>query len=72
MKKNFHMVLACAFVTLFFAHFALAREIQGPKMILEELKFDFGEVKEGAIVSHAFRVLNQGDQPLNIRKVKPG
>jgi len=71
-KKYFHMVLACAFFSAFFAHFALAREIQGPKMVLEELKFDFGEVKEGEVVSHTFRVLNQGDQPLEIRKVKPG
>ncbi|MBW2117450.1 MAG: DUF1573 domain-containing protein [Deltaproteobacteria bacterium] len=72
MKKYFNMVLACAFVSLFFGHFALARELQGPKMFLEELKFDFGEVKEGVVVSHTFRVLNQGDQPLEIRKVKPG
>lgn len=72
MKKYFQMVLACAFFSSFFGHFALAQDIQGPKMVLEELKFDFGEVKEGEVISHAFRVLNQGDQPLEIRKVKPG
>ncbi len=72
MKKYFNMVLACAFFSAFFAHFALALESQGPKMVLEELKFDFGEVKEGESVSHTFRVFNQGDQPLEIRKVKPG
>jgi len=71
-KKYFQMVLACAFVSLFFGHSALAREIRGPKMVLEETKFDFGGVKEGGVLSHAFRVLNQGDQPLLIRKVKPG
>jgi hypothetical protein len=71
-KKYFKMVLACAFFSAFFAHFVLALEIQGPKMILEEPEFDFGVVKEGEVVSHAFRVLNQGDQSLEIRKVKPG
>jgi len=71
-KMYFHMVLACAFVSLFFGHFAQAQDIQGPKMILEELKFDFGEVKEGEAISHVFLVFNQGDQTLEIRKVKPG
>lgn len=72
MKMYFHMVLACAFVSLFFGHFALAQDIHGPKMILKEQKFDFGEVKEGDVISHVFQVFNQGDQPLEIRKVKPG
>jgi hypothetical protein len=71
-KKYFNMALACAFFSAFLAHFALAQESQGPKMVLEELQFEFGEVKEGEVVSHAFRVLNQGDEPLEIRKVKPG
>ena len=72
MKKYFNMLLACAFFPAFFAQFSLAQEIQGPEMVLEELQFDFGEVKEGEVISHAFRVLNQGDQSLEIRKVKPG
>ena len=72
MKKYFNMALACAFFSVFFVHSALALENQGPKMVLEELKFDFGEVKEGKTVSHAFSVFNQGDQTLEIRKVKPG
>ncbi len=72
MKKYFNMVLACAFFSAFFVHFALAQENQGPKMVLDALKFDLGEVKEGETVSHTFRVFNQGDQPLEIRKVKPG
>jgi hypothetical protein len=71
-KKYFNMILACAFFSAFFADFVPALESQGPKMVLEELEFDFGEVKEGEAVSHAFRVLNQGDQSLEIRKVKPG
>ena len=41
-------------------------------MVLEEQKFDFGEVKEGEVISHDFKVLNQGDQTLEIKNVKPG
>jgi len=72
MKQYFRTLLACALFSLSFGPFALALEPQGPKIVLEELKFDFGEVREGEAVSHTFRVLNRGDQPLEIRKVKPG
>lgn len=44
----------------------------GPLMVLKETTFDFKEVKEGARVQHSFRVLNQGDQPLRIKRVEPG
>jgi hypothetical protein len=44
----------------------------GPRMLMEERAFDFGEVKEGEIVSHTFRILNRGDQPLEVVNVKRG
>lgn len=44
----------------------------GPKMVVEETEFRFDEVMEGVTVEHAFRVLNRGDQPLQILDVKPG
>jgi hypothetical protein len=44
----------------------------GPKMVLQEMEFRFGEVMEGDTVEHTFRVLNQGSQPLEILNVKPG
>jgi hypothetical protein len=47
-------------------------ETLGPQMVMEEAYFDFGEVKEGDVVSHTFRVFNRGDQPLQIEKVKRG
>ena len=52
--------------------FALAQETSGPKMILQERLFDFGEVKEGKIIRHTFKVLNQGNESLEIKKVRPG
>jgi hypothetical protein len=48
-------------------------EIQSGKPILsiDEPTFKAGEVKEGTVIEHAFKVLNKGDQPLEIIKVKP-
>jgi hypothetical protein len=41
-------------------------------MVLPERVFDFKDVEEGKVVEHAFRVLNKGDQPLQITNVNPG
>ncbi|MBN1106156.1 MAG: DUF1573 domain-containing protein [Deltaproteobacteria bacterium] len=43
---------------------------QGPRMILPESVYDAGEVKEGAVVSHTFKVLNRGDRDLKIEDVR--
>jgi len=51
---------------------ARGQEVRGPKLVLEEREFDFGEVKEGKVVEHTFRLFNKGDQPLKIVRVKPG
>jgi len=61
-------VLLC--VALFTA--SLAQTPSGPSMVLPESFFDFKEVDEGKVVEHTFKVLNKGNQPLEIRKVNPG
>ena len=53
-------------------HFALADQDGAPKMVLKEQDFNFGEVKEGEVITHTFEVLNQGDEMLTIEKVNPG
>ncbi len=50
----------------------LGSSLQGPKLFMEESQFDFGNVKQGKVLEHTFMVMNQGDQPLVIKKVKPG
>jgi hypothetical protein len=45
---------------------------EGPKIVLKEKAFDFKEVMEGEIIEHSFNVFNEGDQPLEIKKVKRG
>ena len=54
--------------------FSLAHAVgalAGPLLELEEKSFDFGDVKEGSTLEHAFTILNKGDKVLQIDKVKP-
>jgi len=44
----------------------------GPKIEVQERVFDFKEMIEGQTVEHVYQVLNRGDQPLEIQRVKPG
>jgi rhodanese-related sulfurtransferase len=36
----------------------------GPKIVVDNPVYDFGEIKEGVIVEHAFVIKNEGDAPL--------
>ena len=45
---------------------------QGPHLVLQEKEFDFGKVKEGSRITHAFTVQNKGNATLEIKKVSPG
>lgn len=42
-----------------------------PKIDVKEKVFNFGEMVEGQTVEHAYKVQNRGDQPLEIRRLKP-
>lgn len=41
-----------------------------PQLLVAEPKFDFGEVLQGDKVLHVFELVNQGDEPLLIDRVK--
>lgn len=43
-----------------------------PSLQLKETNYDFGEVEEGAVVSHDFELRNTGSDPLEIIEVRPG
>jgi hypothetical protein len=49
-----------------------AQQTRGPKMVLPEKLYEAQAVKQGDIVTHEFPVLNEGDQPLEIKRVQPG
>lgn len=42
-----------------------------PHMVLKRQIHDFKSVLEGEILTHTFEMLNQGDEPLKIERVKP-
>ena len=67
--------LSCVLLFLLFLVLAFpvrAQEKMGPKMVLKEREFDFGEVKEGDVLQHSFSVVNRGNEDLRIITVKPG
>ena len=42
------------------------------QMQVPEPRYDFGELGESEIVSHDFKILNIGDETLQIADVRPG
>jgi len=51
---------------------AKKEQVAVPIIVVEESTYDFGQISEGEVVTHDFRVLNQGAAPLEIKNVKPG
>ncbi|MBW1715593.1 MAG: DUF1573 domain-containing protein [Deltaproteobacteria bacterium] len=72
MRKCWFIGIICIPLLTICGHSSLAQELQGPKMALEEQVFDFKEVREGAVISHSFKVFNHGDETLRIVRVRPG
>ncbi|MDD5723876.1 MAG: DUF1573 domain-containing protein [Syntrophales bacterium] len=70
MRKVCAVVLLLALYVTLSAWAVAAREIKGPLMIIRESTFDFTEVKEGEILEHTFKVLNEGGQSLEIEKIR--
>ena len=66
-------VFAFIFVVLFVVYSSLAFSQEGgvAKMVLEEKEFNAGNINEGGIVEHAFKVMNKGTGTLEIISVKP-
>lgn len=44
--------------------------VSTPKIFFPEIKYDFGKVKEGSVVSHSFKIANKGKATLEILDVK--
>jgi len=72
MKRLFIPASLCFLLCFALLSFSQAQTPSGPAMVLPERSFDFREVEEGKVVEHAFKVLNKGNQPLEINNVNPG
>jgi hypothetical protein len=67
------IVLGCLAVVVWVG-FVQAAEEKGAVPIIEVEKstYDFGQVSQGEIVKHDFRMFNRGSASLEIKNVKPG
>ena len=72
MQRHLPLILTVFLFFGFLGHCVLAQELTGPKILLKEHFFDFGEEEEGDTVKHTFEVFNKGEQTLEIKNVKPG
>jgi hypothetical protein len=67
----FPFAALCVFIFCATEH-SLATEARGaPQMALRHQTHNFMNVLEGEILTHTVDVLNPGDEPLNIERVKP-
>jgi len=72
MRRHGFFALTSVFVFVLSFQMAQGSGVPGPKMVLPQKEFDYKEIKEGEVLEHVFEVLNQGDQVLEIRNVRPG
>lgn len=54
---------------IFFASVLGFAQIQGPKIVVDNLTYDFGNVKAGELVKYKFMIANNGDDLLKIENV---
>jgi hypothetical protein len=70
MEKRILFVAAILLI-LYSSSFSWAQEPGTPNMIIPDKIYDAGEVDEGTVIEHTFKVMNQGDGLLKVRDVKP-
>jgi hypothetical protein len=51
---------------------AASAQVANPKIVIEEPRYDLGEIYEQDVYKHKFEVKNAGDAELVIKRVKPG
>jgi hypothetical protein len=72
MQRRIRLYIITLFCLSALVAVPLLGHASGPQMVIDEKHFDFKEVNEGSVVAHSFSVRNTGDEPLRIRKVRPG
>ena len=56
-------------LVLTFFQLTVLAQTKGPALEVKEDYFDFGDIKQGAVVEHVFKFTNTGDSILVIQKV---
>jgi len=63
----YFMLLTCLVIPF---RVGAASQKAGPRIAIDAPSFEFDDVKEGTVVEHAFRVVNNGDGVLRIKQIK--
>jgi len=71
LKNHFLLLIATALVTLTALTPAVAVAADGPKMVVPEKVRDMGTVAQGEKVHVEFKLVNEGDEPLIVKAVRP-
>lgn len=72
MRKVWFVISILIFIVNVYFTIGWADQPIGPRIFFEKQEFDAKQVDEGEVIEHTFKVLNTGDRPLEIFKVKPG
>ena len=73
MKRISKMLIPClCFIVWAICIQAAPAQEPAPVIEIENPTYEFQQVTEGDLVKHDFRVVNRGNAPLEIKKVKPG
>jgi hypothetical protein len=56
-------------LVLTFFQLTVLAQTKGPALEIKEDYFDFGDIKQGAVVEHVFQFTNTGDSTLLLQKV---
>ncbi len=70
MWKNSAAVV-CTVLLLVVGSALAAQESRGPRIVVDEARYDFGKVAQGTQATHTFEVRNAGTEPLVIERVQP-
>ena len=62
---------AAACVVIIVAGASLTAAADGPKLVVPEMMKDMGTVAQGEILEVSFELINEGDETLEIRAVRP-
>jgi hypothetical protein len=71
MMRSFFYSFLCLCFSLAGIFPTLALAGNGPKMVIEEPRIDFGEVEQWDLLYHTFLIANEGNETLRIERVSP-
>ena len=70
--KRIKLFILFLLVLVFYCPILAKENAKGPKIEFSNKTYKFNTVFEGTPIEHTFVFFNRGDQPLEIKKIKPG